>query len=612
MILEFINEPKDLKKLNFKELNILKDELRRYLIEIVEHTGGHLASNLGVVELTIALHYVFNSPVDKLIFDVGHQSYVHKILTGRKDKMQTIRQKGGISGFNKRCESKHDHFGVGHSSTSVSAALGFYYAKELTGSIGHIVSIIGDGAITAGMAYEALNNSGHLNKNFIVVLNDNSMSIDVNVGGISVYLDKIRTARKYSDAKNNISKTLDRIPVVGNPLKRATKDFKEAFKQFVIPGMIFEEMGYTYLGPIDGHNIKQIVTVLGQAKKIDGPVLVHIKTKKGKGHKLAEQSPEKYHGIKPVKHVAKDHMTYGKVLCKKLIDYKQNGDNIVAISAAMPSGTGLVEFANKYKSAFFDVGIAEQHAVTFAAALALDGVKPFVAIYSTFLQRAYDQILHDVCIQKAPVVFLLDRAGVVGEDGETHNGVFDLSYLNHMPNIKILAPRDEYMFEKMLDYAKDFKRGPIAIRYPKGETAKLGYKVKDTLCGCGQFLKQGKDIAVLAVGSMVELALEVSNQEGLENITVADAVFVKPIDYCLVNRLADTHKHLIIIEENSVIGGYGSAVLSYINTTDYDVNIHCFGIPDKFLQHGKRKEILEDLGLDVKHLSEYIKELYYE
>ncbi len=612
MILDHINDAKDVKKLNIKELNILKDEIRRYLTETVEKTGGHLASNLGVVELTIALHYVFNSPKDKLIFDVGHQSYVHKILTGRKEQMKTLRKKGGISGFNKRSESEHDHFGVGHSSTSISAALGFYHSNLIRGENKHVVSIIGDGALTAGIAFEGLNNAGNLEKNFIVILNDNNMSIDPNVGAVSFYLDKIRTAHNYQTAKNDIAKTLDKIPVIGSPIKRAAKDFKSAVKQVVIPGMIFEEMGYTYLGPIDGHNIKHLITVLRQAKTIDGPVLVHIRTVKGKGHVLAEKSPDRYHGIKPINSDDKKDQTYGNILNQKLMEYKEDGNNIVAISAAMPSGTGLSEFAAKYKKSFFDVGIAEQHAVTFAAALALDGIKPYVAIYSTFLQRAYDQILHDVCIQKAPVVFLLDRAGIVGEDGETHNGDFDLSYLSHMPNMRILAPRDGEMFKQMLDYARNFNRGPIAIRYPKGEVKELGYKVPDNLFGCSQILKKGEKIAILGVGSMVGLALDISEQEGLENITVADGVFVKPLDYCLINKIADTHEHLIILEENSIIGGYGSAVLAYLNTTEYDIKIHPFGIPDKFVNHGSRSEMLEELGLDVEHLSDYIRDLYYE
>ncbi len=622
MILERINEPRDLKTLSLEELNILKEEIRHYLIEVVEENGGHLASNLGVVELTIALHYVFNSPVDSIIFDVGHQSYTHKILTGRREAMRTLRKKDGISGFNKRSESVHDAFGVGHSSTSISAALGFYYAKQMKGELGHVVSVIGDGAMTAGLAFEGLNNSGHLDKNFIVILNDNQMSIGQNVGGMSRYLNKIRTAKNYQDAKKDLKKAFDKVPVVGAPMKKVTKDLKDALKQVVVAGMMFEEMGYTYLGPIDGHNIKHIVTALKQAKRINGPVLVHLRTKKGKGHSLAESNPMKYHGVKAgLRRMVNPSYppadktsarTYGDILAKKLTDYKRSGSNIAAISAAMPHGTGLYDFGKKFQNSFFDVGIAEQHAVTFAAGLALNDVKPFVAIYSTFLQRAYDQILHDVCIQKAPVVFLLDRSGVVGEDGATHNGVYDISYLNHMPNMKILAPRDGAMFASMLDYAKDFNRGPIAIRYPKGEALELGYGVKDSLCGCGQFLKQGKKIAILAVGSMVELALQIAKSDDVGDITVADAVFVKPIDYCLINRLADGHEHLIIIEENSIIGGYASSVMSYLNTTAYDIKVHPFGIPDKFLKHGSRSEVLNEIGLNVANLSKYIRDLYDE
>lgn len=615
--LDKIQEPYDIKKLNETQLNQLCAEIRSYLIEVVSETGGHLSSNLGVVELTVALHYVFNSPYDQIVWDVGHQSYVHKILTGRRDAMKTIRQYGGLSGFNKRHESEHDTFDVGHSSTSISAALGFASAREMNKEGNAVIAVIGDGALTAGMAYEALNNGSALKSNFIVLLNDNQMSIAPNVGGMALYLDKIRTGNIYNELKSDVHKVLDNVPVVGKGITRAVRDVKDGIKQMFIPGMFFEEMGYKYLGPVDGHDMHQVVTVLRQAKKIDGPVLIHMKTVKGKGYHHAELDPSKFHGVKPFvttngqcKTVnEKKRRSYGEILGDKLSDYVKEGHKIAAISAAMPAGTGLNKFAHNHPKNFFDVGIAEQHAVTFAAGMGLQGVKPFVAIYSSFLQRAYDQVLHDVCIQKVPVVFLLDRAGLVGEDGETHQGVFDLSYLSHMPNMTIMAPRDEAAFDKMLDYARTYDRGPIAIRYPKGPAPHLDMnRDREIIHGRGTILKEGGTVALLAIGAMVETAMATLDEPDMADITVADGVFIKPIDYRLIDHLAESHKAIVVVEENSRIGGYGSAVLDYVNSKGLETKVHILGIGDAFVPHGSRARLLKDTGLCSCGIADYIRE----
>lgn len=611
-LLNSINEPYDMKHLSEAQLIELCDEIREYLIEVVTETGGHLSSNLGVVELTVAMHYVFNSPYDKFVWDVGHQSYVHKMLTGRREALKTIRQYGGISGFTKRHESEHDTFDVGHSSTSISAALGFAAARDLNKEGNNVVAVIGDGALTAGMAYEALNNAVDLNTNMIVILNDNQMSISPNVGGVAKYLDKIRTGKTYNTLKTDVHKVLDRVPM-GEGITRALRDVRDGLKQIFIPGMFFEEMGYTYLGPIDGHNMHEVITVLRQAKRINGPVLIHLNTVKGRGYHHAEKDPSKYHGIKPnngskipPSKMAK-RPSYGELMSRNLIAFKSRGENVVAISAAMPDGTGLKAFAKKYPSAFFDVGIAEQHAVTFAAGLGLEGIKPFVAIYSSFLQRAYDQVLHDVCIQKVPVVFMLDRAGIVGEDGETHQGVFDYAYLNHLPNMTIMAPRDAGMMNRMMEFSVKFNRGPIAIRYPKGPSVNLsGFTPGEIIHGKGTVLKEGSETALLAVGSMVETALEVASAEGYEHITVADGVFIKPLDYQLVKCLAQNHDHLVVIEEGCRIGGYGSVVTQYVMDNGLDVKVHVLGIEDRFVPHGTRGQLLDDVGLTKERIIDYL------
>lgn len=620
-LLDRVNSPDDIKRMSEEQLHKLSNEIREYLVSTVSKTGGHLSSNLGVVELTVALHYVFDSPYDKIVWDVGHQSYVHKILTGRKDALKTIRQYGGISGFTKRKESEHDVFDVGHSSTSISGALGYAVARDIKKEGNSVIAVIGDGALTAGMALEALNNGARLNSNFIVILNDNQMSIARNVGGLAQYLDQIRTGNIYQEIKQDVHKVLDKVPVVGKPITRAVKDIKDGIKQMLVPGMFFEEIGFTYLGPIDGHNIHQTITVLKQARKIDGPVLVHLNTVKGKGYHHAENNPSKYHGIKPfdsesgkvVKRKAANGETYGQIMASSLSDYAAEGDAMVAISAAMPSGTGLSQFAKKYPKSFYDVGIAEQHAVTFAAGLALDGIKPYVAIYSSFLQRAYDQVLHDVCIQKAPVVFLLDRAGIVGEDGETHQGVFDLSYLNHIPNMTVMAPRDGVTMERMMSFARNYNDGPVAIRYPKGIATPecIAVEQKDIVLGQSEWLISEGTIAIVSVGTMTEVGLELQQMLKAENkdASVIDAIFTKPIDVKMLDEVSRHYEHLVIIEEGSKIGGYGSEVIRYMNSIDSDVQIHHYAINDIFIDHGTRQELLIEQGLDAGKIMESLKDL---
>ncbi|MDF1617010.1 1-deoxy-D-xylulose-5-phosphate synthase [Petrocella sp. FN5] len=613
-ILDKIHSPKALKSLDMNDLNRLSHEVRKYLVDVISVTGGHLSSNLGVVELTIGLHYVFNSPTDKLIWDVGHQSYVHKILTGRKEALKTVRQYQGLSGFPKRNESEHDCFDVGHSSTSISAAIGYAVARDMRKEDHSVVAIIGDGALTGGMAYEALNNGAQMKKNFIVILNDNQMSIGKNVGGMAEYLDTIRTGHVYKEIKHDVHKVLDHIPVIGKSLTKGVREIKDAFKQVFIPGMFFEEMGYTYLGPIDGHALPQIIKVLNQARRIEGPVLIHINTIKGKGYHHAEINPSKFHGTKPfitkngealVKKEVNTKKSYGELMGDKLIQYVKEGHKVAGITAAMPDGTGMTHFMKTCPKAFFDVGIAEQHGVTFAAGLGLSGIKPFVAIYSTFLQRAYDQVLHDVCIQKIPVVFMLDRAGLVGEDGETHQGVFDLSYLNHMPNMTVMAPMDSETFKDMMDFALTYMEGPIAIRYPKGEAPYYEYDKSPIAYGKSEVLEMGKEIAILAVGSMVDEAIKASAMVETA-VTVVDARFVKPIDYDQIDRLANTHKHLLVAEENTMIGGYGSEVLRYVHRKGYDIKVEIMGIKDDFIEHGSRNKLMEVLGLTANHIAAYI------
>ena len=604
-MLEKINGPKDIKALSWEELDVLGQEIRQFLIEKISATGGHLASNLGVVELTMAIYRTFDLPEDKVIWDVGHQAYTHKILSGRKD-FDDLRQFGGISGFPKRAESPCDSFNTGHSSTSISAGLGMAIGRDLRGEDYHVISIIGDGALTGGMAYEALNNAARINKNFIIILNDNNMSISENVGGMSKYLSGIRTGAGYNDLKRQITDLLEKVPVAGPRMIRRISMIKQGLKQLLIPGMLFEDMGITYLGPVDGHDVKQLSRVLNEAKRLDHAVLVHVLTKKGKGYAPAEKNPSAFHGVNPFDistgkpKKAKTAPSYTDVFSKKLVELAGRDKRIVAITAAMPDGTGLTLFKNEFPDRFFDVGIAEQHAVTSAAGMAAAGMRPVVAVYSSFLQRGFDQILHDVCIQNLPVVFAVDRAGLVGSDGETHQGIFDLSYLTCIPNMAVLAPKNRWELEKELEFAFQYP-GPIAIRYPRGE----GYQgLKEYQAPVefrrGELISEGEGIALLAVGSMVSTAEHIRDklkEEGYD-LTLANGRFIKPIDVKLVDRLAATHDCIVTLEENVLQGGFGLQVTSYVHKHYPDVRVLNIALPDAYVEHGNVSLLREALGID--------------
>jgi len=606
-LLEKINSPDDIKLLNNQQLEQLSQEIREFLIESVSKTGGHLASNLGVVELTLALHKVFSTPKDKIIWDVGHQTYVHKIITGRKDKFETLRQIGGIAGFPRTNESEHDCFNTGHSSTSISAALGFARARDIKKENYSVVAVIGDGALTGGMSFEALNDAGRSPNNLIVVLNDNEMSITRNVGGLSRYLSKIRTKPFYYKTKEDFNEFLNKIPAIGKSAVKALDVAKGTIKYMIMPGIIFEELGFTYLGPIDGHNIPELCTVFSRAKFLKGPVLIHVCTQKGKGYVFAEKKPQKFHGISPFEIDTGEikengEITFSSVLGRKVSQLAEKHSEIVAISAAMTQSTGLEPFSKKFPARFFDVGIAEQHAVTLAAGMAKSGMKPVVAIYSSFLQRAYDQILHDVALQNLHVVFAIDRAGVVGEDGETHHGLYDISYLNHIPNMSILAPGDYSEFEEMIEYAVLKHEGPIAIRYPKGTGKEKLFETEPIKPGRGLLLREGKDLTLIAAGDMVETALNVAEMlsELGYSIEVINPRFIKPVDEKLIlNSAAKTGK-LVTIEDNSVKGGFGSSVLEVVNQHDIKCMVRIIGFPDKPVTHGSRSELLRLFGLDAE------------
>ncbi len=574
-------------------------------------TGGHLASNLGVVELTMALHLSFHLPKDKLIWDVGHQSYTHKILTGRKEGFDQLRKYGGMSGFPKRRESDCDAFDTGHSSTSISAGLGYVSARDILGENYRVVSVIGDGALTGGMAYEALNNAAQLKTNFIIVLNDNNMSISENVGGISRYLGNIRTAEPYTNFKTGLENRLNKIPVYGDPLIRGLKKTKQGIKQLLVPGMFFEDMGITYLGPVDGHNISEMRRAFAAAKRVNGAVLVHVITKKGKGYEPAERMPARFHGTEPfdpqtglpVERRKKAAYTdvFSTVMCKM----GAREPKLVAVTAAMPDGTGLKRFRNMYPDRFFDVGIAEEHAVTFAAGLAAGGLKPVVAVYSSFLQRAYDQIIHDVCIQNLPVVFAVDRAGLVGSDGETHQGIFDLSFLSGIPNMCVMAPKNKWEFADMLKYAIAYEEGPIAIRYPRGEAYDGLQDFRAPIVyGKGEILYDECSLALVAVGSMVKTALEVRRL--LRTVgygcTVVNARFVKPIDEELLAYLAPDHKLIVTMEENVKNGGFGEKVLEYYNETQADVRVMQVALPDDYIEHGNVNVLKKETCIDAESI----------
>lgn len=614
MVLEKIRKENDIKCLNKKELDALPKEMRQFLIENLSKTGGHLASNLGVVELTMALHLSLELPKDKIIWDVGHQSYVHKMLTGRQDGFESLRMYQGMSGFPKRKESDCDSFDTGHSSTSISAGLGYVKGRDIKGEDYRVVSVIGDGALTGGMAYEALNNAATLDTNFIIILNDNNMSISENVGGMSKYLDGIRTGRLYNGIKDGIEKSITGIPVVGKSMANSIRKAKNSIKQMVVPGMFFEDMGLTYLGPIDGHNLKDLKRAMDEAKKVDGAVLVHVLTDKGKGYIPAEQEPGKYHGTGPFK-VEDGSSTSGNVLASytdvfgnKLVEIAESRDDLVAITAAMADGTGLNKFAQAFPERFFDVGIAEQHGVTFAAGLAAAGLKPVIALYSSFLQRAYDQVIHDVCIQELPVVIAIDRAGLVGNDGETHQGIFDISFLMSMPNMTILAPKNNIELEDMLAFSVNYD-GPIALRYARGQAyTGLSTHQPPIIYGKSEIIYKECDIALLVVGHMMESAVKLRDvlKEKSYNVTLVNARFVKPIDEEMISEISKEHQLIVTIEENVITGAYGSEVQMYVSKNALEVEVLNLGINDQYVEHGSIDSLRKEIGLDIDGMCQSI------
>ena len=614
MLLEKIQKENDIKQLKPEELEKLAEEIRQFLVEKISVTGGHLASNLGVVELTMALHLAFELPQDKMIWDVGHQSYTHKILTGRRAGFDDLRKYGGMSGFPKRKESECDAFDTGHSSTSISAGLGYVAARDIKGEEHSVISIIGDGAMTGGMAYEALNNASRLKSNFIIVLNDNNMSISENVGGMSRYLNGLRTAEAYTGLKKGVEDTLMKIPVQGEKILYQMKKTKSGLKQLFVPGMFFEDMGITYLGPVDGHDIRKLYKTFQEARRVDHAVLVHVLTKKGKGYGPAEENPSRFHGIVPFdietgeakEKSSKDSYTdiFSKVFC----DIAKQNDAVVGITAAMADGTGLARFARMFPDRFFDVGIAEEHALTFAAGLAAGGLKPVVAVYSSFLQRAFDQTIHDVCLQNLPVMIAVDRAGLVGSDGETHQGLFDLSFLNMIPNMTILSPKNRWEMADMVRFCADFQY-PVALRYPRG-AAYEGLSAFRTpiVYGKSESLYEEEDIAVIFVGHMAELAVQVRDRlkEIGYHCSLINARFVKPLDTEMLEALTKDHRLFVTIEENVLSGGFGEQVLHYVSRAKLDVGVRCIGIPDDYVEHGNVDLLRREVGLDAETIVKQI------
>ena len=616
MILDKINKPNDIKRIDPEEYEQLAQEIRQFLIDSISKTGGHLASNLGVVELTMALHIVFDLPTDKLIWDVGHQSYTHKILTGRKNQFNKLRKYGGMSGFPKRNESDYDAFDTGHSSTSISAGLGYASARNITGEDYHVISVIGDGALTGGMAYEALNNASSLKKNFIIVLNDNSMSISENVGGISRILDDVRSSYSYYDLKEDVKNTLHKLPN-GDALVEKIKKTKSNIKQFIVPGQIFEDMGIQYLGPVDGHNIHKLIKIFNIAKRVDSPVLVHVVTQKGHGYAPAEKNPSRFHGIGPFDIKTGKSLSVGKgesysaVFSRKICDIAKNDRSVVAITAAMPDGSGLDKFKKWFPDRFFDVGIAEEHAVTFSAGLAAGGMKPVFAVYSSFLQRAFDQILHDVCMQQLHVVFAIDRAGLVGSDGETHQGIFDLSFLSVIPNMTIIAPKNGWELENALEFALEHFYGPIAIRYPRGcAYTGLSEYVQPIEYGKSELIHEGSHICLMAVGNMMETALTTGERLKEYNIdaTIVNARFVKPIDEDMICDIADEHELLVTLEENVYTGGFGEAVSRYTQMNGLNIRTLGIALPDDYIEHGNVDILKHEAGIDAEAVFDRIME----
>ncbi len=616
MILEKIRKPNDIHKIPLADFEPLAEEIRDFLIQSVSRTGGHLASNLGVVELTLALHNVLDFPEDKLIWDVGHQAYIHKILTGRKDEFSNLRKEGGLSGFPKRSESDCDSYDAGHSSNSISAGLGYVRARDILGQKHHVVSVIGDGALTGGMAYEALNNAAELKTNFIIIINDNNMSISRNVGGMSTYLSALRTAEAYTGMKMGVTKTLKKVPKVGTALVDTMRKTKSSIKQLFIPGMLFENMGLTYLGPVDGHNMRQMMKLFNEAKRVEGPVVVHVLTQKGKGYGPASSHPDRFHGTGPFDIQTgkalqkKTAPSYTDIFSEKMLSLGEKNKKLVAITAAMPDGTGLVGFSKKFPDRFFDVGIAEEHAVSFAAGLALGGLIPVAAIYSSFLQRAVDQILHDVCMQNLHVIFAVDRAGLVGADGETHQGCFDLSYLSMMPNMTVLAPKNDRELEEMLEFAVSHQ-GPVAIRYPRGNAYQgLREHQEPIVYGRSEILAKGQKIAVLGVGSMLpscEKVCQGLREDGYEP-TLVNARFVKPLDVELLDQLAKDHSLFVTVEENVKSGGYGEHVSAYMEACHPEAHVLSATVWDRFVPQGNVESLRAKIGLGVADIRQAIED----
>ena len=618
MLLEKIERSSDIKNLREEDYPLLAQEIRQFLLEKISHTGGHLASNLGVVELTMALHLAFNLPTGKIIWDVGHQAYTHKLLSGRRDGFDELRQFGGMSGFPKRKESPYDAFDTGHSSTSISAGLGIAQAREILGDDYAVISVIGDGALTGGMAYEALNNAAQMKKNFIIVLNDNEMSISENVGGMSKYLSSVRTKESYADLKKGVDKALSSIPLVGKSLSYGLYLAKNGIKQFLVPGMLFEDMGITYLGPVDGHNVKEMVQTFKEARRVRHAVLVHVITKKGKGYAPAEKNPSRFHGVepfdiatgKPLKE--KVYPSYTDVFSKKICELAEKNKNVVALTAAMPDGTGLSRFAKKFPERFFDVGIAEAHAVTAAAGMASAGLKPVVAVYSSFLQRGYDQVLHDVCIQELPVFFCIDRAGLVGSDGETHQGIFDVSFLSLVPGMSIMAPKNLWELENMLEFGVGFD-GPLAVRYPRGQ-AYRGLKefAAPIEYGKAEMLYEESGTALFALGSMVSTGEHVREKLKARGhaCTLVNARFVKPLDTDMLDYLCKTHELIVTMEENVLRGGMGMCATRYIHEHYPHVRVLQVALPDAYVEHGNVSLLREMLGIDSDSVIKKIEQEY--
>ncbi len=620
VLLDQINGPQDLKDLSVGELERLAEEIRQFLIEKLSVTGGHLAPNLGVVELTLVLHYLFDSPKDKFLFDVGHQSYVHKVLTGRKDRFDTLRKYKGLCGFVKRAESEHDVWEAGHSSTSLSAAMGMALARDLKGENNRVVAVIGDGALTGGMALEALNHIGDEKRKLIVVLNDNEMSIAPNVGAMHHYLSKIRTDRHYQKAKDELQHLLNKIPAIGGKLAKTAERFKDSLKYLLVSGILFEQFGFTYLGPVDGHDMEQMLELFKQADSIPGPVLVHVITVKGKGYSPAEVDSFKWHGISPYKiesgQVVKavGPPMYTEVFGNALIELAEKDKRIVAVTPAMPGGSGLLPFAERFPNRMIDVGIAEQHAATMSAALAMEGMKPVYAVYSTFLQRAYDQVVHDICRQNANVVFAIDRAGFVGPDGETHQGVYDIAFLRHVPNLVIMMPKDENELRRMMKTAIDYNEGPIAVRYPRinGLGVKMDEVMRPLPIGKWETLREGDSAVILAMGPMIQVAEEAADllkRDGL-NVQIVNARFIKPLDEEMLLSFAAEGKHILVIEESSELGGFGSSVMEFYSLRGiYGMPVRIMGVPDIFVEHGSIKEQRVEVGLTGERAAMEIKNL---